>query len=80
MRTASGGVLLFVVMNQRGNVVRFRENQDHLVMQVQNSRGGPKAFKYTPLALTMKLADTESVSGSAPNEFEPNTKASTSSP
>jgi len=80
MRTASGGVLLFVVMNQRGNVVRFRENQDYLVMQVQNSRGGPKAFKYKPLALTMKLADTESVSGSAVNEFEPNTKASTSPP
>jgi D-alanyl-D-alanine carboxypeptidase/D-alanyl-D-alanine-endopeptidase (penicillin-binding protein 4) len=80
MRTASGGVLLFVVMNQRGNVVRFRENQDYLVMQVQNSRGGPKAFKYKPLALTMKLADTESVSGSVPGEFEPNTKASTSPP
>jgi D-alanyl-D-alanine carboxypeptidase len=80
MRTASGGVLLFVIMNQRGNVVRFRENQDYLVMQVQNSRGGPKAFNYKPLALTMKLAYTESVSGSAANEFEPNTKASASSP
>jgi hypothetical protein len=80
MRTASGGILLFVVMNQRGNVVRFRENQDYLVMQVQKSRGGPKAFKYKPLALTMKLADTESVSGAAANEFEPNTKASTSPP
>jgi D-alanyl-D-alanine carboxypeptidase/D-alanyl-D-alanine-endopeptidase (penicillin-binding protein 4) len=80
MRTESGGVLLFVVMNQRGNVVRFRENQDYLVMQVQNSRGGPKAFKYKPLALSMKLANTESVSGSAANEFEPNSKASTSSP
>ena len=32
-------------------------------MLVQNSRGGPKAFNYKPLALTMKLADTESVSG-----------------
>ena len=31
-------------------------------MQVQNSRGGPKAFHYKPLALTMKLADTESIS------------------
>jgi D-alanyl-D-alanine carboxypeptidase/D-alanyl-D-alanine-endopeptidase (penicillin-binding protein 4) len=80
MRTASGEVLLFVIMNQLGNVVRFRENQDYLVMLVQNSRGGPKAFNYKPLALTMKLADTESVSGSATNEFEPNNKAATSSP
>ena len=80
MRTANGEVLLFVIMNQHGNVVRFRENQDYLVMQVQNSRGGPKAFKYKPLALTMKLADTESVSGSAGTEFEPNLKPSTSSP
>ncbi|MDQ2976004.1 MAG: D-alanyl-D-alanine carboxypeptidase [Acidobacteriota bacterium] len=80
MKTAKGEVLLFVIMNQHGNVVRFRENQDYLVMQVQNSRGGPKAFNYKPLALTMKLADTESVSGSANNEFEPNLKAPASSP
>jgi len=80
MRTASGEVLLFVIMNQRGNVVRFRENQDFLVMLVQNSRGGPKAFKYKPAALAMKLANTESVSGSASTEFEPNLKAATSSP
>lgn len=80
MRTASGEVLLFVIMNQRGSVVRFRENQDYLVMQVQNSRGGPKAFQYKPLALTMKLADTESISGSAGTEFESNIKVPTSSP
>jgi len=79
MRTAKGETLLFVIMNQRGNVVRFRENQDYLVMQVQNSRGGPQAFKYKPLALTMKLADTESVSGSD-GEFEPNMKIPTNSP
>jgi D-alanyl-D-alanine carboxypeptidase/D-alanyl-D-alanine-endopeptidase (penicillin-binding protein 4) len=65
MRTKSGETLLFVIMNQRGNVVRFRSNQDYLVMLVQNSRGGPKPFNYKPLALTMKLADTESVSGEA---------------
>src|SRR4029078_1660517 len=59
MRTASGETLLFVIMNQRGSVARFRENQDYLVMLVQNSRGGPKPFNYKPLALTMKLADTE---------------------
>jgi len=62
MRTRSGETLLFVIMNQRGNVLRFRSNQDYLVMQVQNSRGGPKAFDYKPLPLTMRLSDTESVS------------------
>ena len=79
MRTAKGETLLFVIMNQRGNVVRFRANQDQLVMQVQNSRGGPKAFEYRPLALTMKLADTESVSGPSDSEFEPS-KIPTNSP
>ena len=68
MRTKNGDTLLFVIMNQRGNILRFRSNQDYLVMLVQNSRGGPKAFNYKPLALTMKLADTESVSGAANGE------------
>jgi len=68
MRTKSNDTLLFVIMNQRGNVLKFRSNQDYLVMLVQNSRGGPKPFNYKPLALTMKLADTESVSGSANSE------------
>jgi D-alanyl-D-alanine carboxypeptidase/D-alanyl-D-alanine-endopeptidase (penicillin-binding protein 4) len=80
MRTAKGEVLLFVIMNQHGSVLRFRENQDYLVMQVQNSRGGPKAFNYKPLALTMSLADTESVSGAANNEFEPDPKIRSNSP
>src|SRR5215217_4384455 len=70
MRTANGEVLLFVIMNQRGSVWRFRENQDYLVMLVQNSRGGPKAFDYKPLMLTMQLSHTEStVAGS--EEYEP---------
>ena len=60
MRTANGEVLLFVIMNQRGSVWRFRENQDYLVMLVQNSRGGPKAFDYKPPLLTMQLSHTES--------------------
>jgi len=77
MRTASGEVLLFVIMNQRGSVLRFRQNQDFLVMQIQNSRGGPKAFKYNPLTLPMKLADTENISGSASSELEPNTSSAT---
>ncbi|HKP47305.1 MAG TPA: D-alanyl-D-alanine carboxypeptidase [Pyrinomonadaceae bacterium] len=73
MRTASGEVLLFVIMNQQGSVVRFRHNQDSLVMQVQNSRGGPKPFAYKPRILAMKLADTQSVSATS-GEFEPNLK------
>src|SRR6266566_367637 len=80
MRTADGGTLLFVIMNQHGNVLRFRSNQDYLVMQVQNSRGGPKAFNYKPLVLSMKLADTESVSGLTSGELERNLKGPSNSP
>jgi D-alanyl-D-alanine carboxypeptidase len=69
MRAANGEVLLFAIMNQRGSVWRFRENQDSFVMLVQNTRGGPKAFEYKPLMLTMKLANTETVAGT--EEFEP---------
>jgi len=70
MKAANGEVLLFVIMNQRGSVWRFRENQDYLVMLVQNTRGGPKAFDYKPLMLTMQLSHTESTVGGA-EEFEP---------
>jgi len=75
MRTAHGDVLLFVIMNQRGSVLRFRQNQDLLVMQIQNSRGGPKPFKYTPLPLPMKLSDTESISGSNAGSSESSTRS-----
>jgi len=70
MQAANGEILLFVIMNQRGSVWRFRENQDYLVMLTQNTRGGPKAFAYKPLMLTMQLSHTEStVAGS--EEYEP---------
>ena len=70
LRAANGETLLFVIMNEHGSVVRFRENQDYLVMLVQNTRGGPKAFDYKPSLLMMQLSNTESVlSGS--DEFEP---------
>ena len=72
MRAANGEVLLFVIFNQRGSVVRFRENQDYLVMLIQNSRGGPKPFDYKPLTLMMQLSNTESTIGS--EEFEPKSK------
>jgi D-alanyl-D-alanine carboxypeptidase/D-alanyl-D-alanine-endopeptidase (penicillin-binding protein 4) len=74
MRAANGEVLLFVIMNQRGSVSRFRENQDYLVMLVQNTRGGPKAFDYKPLMLTMKLSQTESTVAGG-EEFEPPSKS-----
>jgi serine-type D-Ala-D-Ala carboxypeptidase/endopeptidase (penicillin-binding protein 4) len=77
MRTTSGEVLLFVIMNQNGNVWRFRENQDLFVMQIQNSRGGPRAFDYVPTVLAMKLAETRSKVGSA-DEFEPKTTVTNS--
>jgi len=80
MRTKSGETLLFVIMNQRGNVVRFRANQDYLVMQVQNSRGGPKPFDYKPLLLPMKLADTESISAPGNGELGPALQAHPNAP
>ena len=74
MRTATGETLFFVIMNQHGSVVRFRENQDYLVMLVQNTRGGPKAFDYKPAQLTMQLSHTESVVAGG-DEFEPESKS-----
>ncbi len=70
MRAANGEVLLFVIMNQRGSVWRFRENQDYFVMLVQNTRGGPKPFDYKPSMLTMQLSHTESSVGDG-EEYEP---------
>ena len=80
MKTANGDILLFVIMNQHGSILRFRENQDYLVMQVQNTRGGPKAFNYKPLTLAMRLADTESTFAAASDEYEPVLKVGGSSP
>jgi D-alanyl-D-alanine carboxypeptidase/D-alanyl-D-alanine-endopeptidase (penicillin-binding protein 4) len=77
MRTASGTTLLFVIMNRRGNVMRFRSNQDFLLMQIQTSRGGPKSFSYKPRSLAMKLSDTQSSFAGADDEFEPVLKLST---
>lgn len=79
MKTADGETLLFVIMNRQGSVVRFRLNQDYLVMQIQNSRGGPKAFDYKPHLLAMKLADTQS-SSLADDEYEPVLKDAAASP
>lgn len=75
MKTARGETLLFVIFNMRGSFLRFREAQDALVTQLQNQRGGPAAFDYRPLTLSMRLADTEqSAVGSASDEYEPGTR------
>ena len=76
MRTANGAILLFVIMNRRGSVFRFRSNQDFLLMQILSSRGGPMAFKYTPRLLAMRLSDTQSSFAAADEEFEPRLKSS----
>ncbi len=80
LKTANGEILLFVIMNQRGSVLRFRENQDYFVMQIQNTRGGPKAFDYKPQMLAMKLSNTENSFGTDSDEFEPAPTATGSSP
>lgn len=74
MKAANGETLIFVIMNQRGSVLRFRENQDYLVMLVQNMRGGPKPFDYKPVMLTMQLSKTESTVADS-EEFEPPSKS-----
>ena len=43
-------------------------------MLVQNTRGGPKAFDYKPLMLTMQLSNTESTVASG-EEYEPPSKS-----
>jgi len=71
MKTKSGRVVLFVIMNQRGNVVRFRQNQDNIVTSIQNSLGGPAAFDYQPVKLAMRLANSEFEAAKGRGEFEP---------
>jgi D-alanyl-D-alanine carboxypeptidase/D-alanyl-D-alanine-endopeptidase (penicillin-binding protein 4) len=71
MKTRSGRVVLFVIMNQRGNVVRFRQNQDNIVTSIQNSLGGPAAFDYQPVKLAMRLANSEFEAAKGRGEFEP---------
>ncbi len=79
LKAANGEVLLFVIMNQRGSVWKFRENQDYLIMQIQGTRGGPKAFDYRPLTLTMQLSDTESTLESN-DDFGPKSQSEMHSP
>lgn len=79
MKSQNGETLYFVIMNQRGSVTRFRENQDYLVMLIQNTRGGPKSFDYKPVMLPMQLSDTES-SLATSEEYAPKIKGQMSHP
>jgi D-alanyl-D-alanine carboxypeptidase/D-alanyl-D-alanine-endopeptidase (penicillin-binding protein 4) len=71
MKTKSGSIVLFVILNQRGNVVRFRQNQDGIVTAIQNSLGGPAPFEYRPIRLSMRLADSDTEAAKARGEYEP---------
>ena len=70
MQTRSGRVVLFVILNQRGNVLRFRQNQDVIVTAIQNTLGGPAPFDYRPVRLAMRLAD-HNEAARARGEYEP---------
>ena len=71
LKTKSGRVVLFVIMNQRGNVARFRKNQDTIVAAIQNSLGGPAAFDYQPVKLALRLANSDYEAAKTRGELEP---------
>jgi len=71
MQTRSGRVVLFVILNEHGNVLRFRQNQDDIVAAIQNSLGGPAPFAYRPITLAMRLADSDFAAAKARSEYEP---------
>jgi D-alanyl-D-alanine carboxypeptidase/D-alanyl-D-alanine-endopeptidase (penicillin-binding protein 4) len=71
MQTRGRGVVLFVILNQRGNVLRFRQNQDGIVVAIQSALGGAAPFDYRPVKLSMRLADSESGTGRTRGEYEP---------
>ena len=71
MKTKSGRVVLFVILNQRGSVLRFRQNQDQIVTAIQNTLGGPAPFDYLPVRLSMRLADSDYETAKTRGEYEP---------
>jgi D-alanyl-D-alanine carboxypeptidase/D-alanyl-D-alanine-endopeptidase (penicillin-binding protein 4) len=71
MNTKSGRIILFVIFNQRGSVIRFRENQDAIVTAIQNALGGPAPFAYQPVQLSMRLANSDYEAAKARGEVEP---------
>jgi D-alanyl-D-alanine carboxypeptidase/D-alanyl-D-alanine-endopeptidase (penicillin-binding protein 4) len=72
LRTRNGDTLLFVILDQRGSVVRFRQWQDALVAELQNARGGPEPFTYSPQTLAIRLSASEfdSARASTLDEYE----------
>jgi len=71
MQTKSGRIVLFVILNQQGNVLRFRQNQDEIVASIQNTLGGPAPFSYRPVNLAMRLANSDYEAAKARGEYEP---------
>ena len=71
MQTRSGRIVLFVILNQRGNVAHFRQNQDDIVTRIQNMLGGPAPFDYRPIRLSMRLADSDYETAKARGVYEP---------
>jgi D-alanyl-D-alanine carboxypeptidase/D-alanyl-D-alanine-endopeptidase (penicillin-binding protein 4) len=71
MKTKSGRVVLFVILNQRGSVLRFRQNQDQIVTAIQNTLGGPAPFDYRPVRLSMRLADSDYETAKMRGGYEP---------
>ncbi|MDT5269975.1 MAG: hypothetical protein QOH49_2161 [Acidobacteriota bacterium] len=73
LRTRNNDTLLFVILDQRGSVVRFRQWQDALVAELQNTRGGPAPFTYAPQAMAIRISSSEfdSARASALDEYEP---------
>lgn len=52
------GKALFVIFNQRGSVVRFRNFQNSLVSQIQGELGGAAPINYNAISLDVRLANT----------------------
>ncbi|MBC7929173.1 MAG: D-alanyl-D-alanine carboxypeptidase [Rubrivivax sp.] len=72
LRARNGDTLLFVILDQRGSVVRFRRWQDALVAELQNERGGPEPFTYSPQTLAIRISASEfdSARASTLDEYE----------
>ena len=71
MNTKSGRVVLFVIFNQKGSPLRFRQNQDQIVTTIQNTLGGPAPFAYRPVKLAIRLANSDYEAAKARGEVEP---------
>jgi D-alanyl-D-alanine carboxypeptidase/D-alanyl-D-alanine-endopeptidase (penicillin-binding protein 4) len=71
MQTRSGRIVLFVIFNQHGNVLSFRQNQDQIVNAIQNALGGPAPFAYQPVTLALRLAHSDYQAARTSGEYEP---------